>query len=366
METRPNAMQRLQAQALIDDVPLSVILELTNRCNERCVHCYVDLDDVRGELTTDEVLRILDELRAAGTLFLTLTGGEIFLRKDALPIARRARELGFALRLFSNGTLIDEEKARAIAEIGPLAVELSLFSLDPEKHDAVTRRPGSLDKTLRAARLLTERGATVVLKAPLMHGLADERRAVAAFARSIGASSKFDPTIVSRYDQDDAPLAFRLTPDDFRGLCRDPEMGLAVDPSGLTPPDDGGAVCSSARRVALISARGEVFPCSQRFPSAGSLRERTFAEIWATSPILLRLRNVTWGDLRTCAGCVNASFCGRCHLDAKLEDGDFFGPSRWAREMAEARKDAFGRGGATREESVARRFDGKDPVSELG
>lgn len=365
MNLPASAMERLMGRAMKDEVPFSVLFELTNRCNEDCTHCYVDLGDVEGELTTEEVTRVLGELKAAGTLFITFSGGEIFTSRDILPLVRRARELGFALRLFTNGTLLGEEEARAIARAGVVAVELSVYSLDPGKHDAVTRIPGSLAKTLRAVRLLRAEGVTVCVKSPIFAHMAREYRGIIDFAREVWAEYKFDPTLVARYDLDDTPLAHRLSAADFYDLCHDPELALAVDPASAATPAPGDANCSTARRVALISARGLVYPCSQRFPPAGSLRRQSFAEIWTTSPLLLRLRNVTAQDLSTCSSCSNASFCGRCYLDARQEDGDFWGPSSWSQAMAKARLQAHADGGATMRELVERRFGQKTPSCEL-
>lgn len=361
----PNAMDRIMDETLEDQVPFSVLFELTNRCNADCVHCYVDRSGMENELTTEEVFRILAELRAAGTLFLTFSGGEVFIRRDILVLIRRARELGFALRLFSNGILIDEGAARVISEVGVIAVELSLYSLDPARHDAVTRVPGSQAQTIRAARLLRGQGITVCVKSPIMRGMTEEYRRLIAFADELGIEYRFDPTLTARNDLSTEPLAHRIESADFCEICKDPGLGLAVDPNRVRPPDPNEAVCASARRVALISAQGAVFPCSQRFPAAGSLRRQSFHEIWETAPLLLRLRNITVRDLPTCAGCSHFSFCGRCYLNAKFEDGDFWGISSWSGALAEARLKAFGAGGTTQEECQRARFGSRHPFSDI-
>jgi hypothetical protein len=77
-------------KALRRNIPLSVQLDLTYRCNERCVHCYLDHDD-HGEMTTAEIKHLLDEMADAGVFILTLSGGEIFLRKDFFEILEHAR-----------------------------------------------------------------------------------------------------------------------------------------------------------------------------------------------------------------------------------------------------------------------------------
>lgn len=330
-----------------EHVPINVLFELTNRCNEDCRHCYVDLGDVDGELTTAEVIRILDELREAGTLFLTFTGGEIFTRRDILTLIDEARRRRFALRLFTNGTLIGPREVEAIAAAGVVAVELSLYAMDPAVHDAVTRRPGSHAKTVRAAERLRAAGVPVVLKAPILRSAGEAYREVVAFARKIGAEYRFDPSVVARYDLDETPLAERIDGEALQRACADPDLGLAADPASRRPPDPGDPICATGRRVALISARGLVYPCSQRFPPAGSLREQSFREIWETSPLLLRLRNLTAQDLPVCSRCPSHALCGRCSLDALFEDGDFWGSQSRACAVAEARLSAGARGGTT-------------------
>ena len=112
----PAHQRRLVVQAARLNIPVDVSIELTHHCNFRCQHCYIPDFSAPDLLSTERLLSLLEELADVGTLFLTLTGGELFLRRDWLTIAGRARELGFALRLFSNGTLIDDEVADQIAE----------------------------------------------------------------------------------------------------------------------------------------------------------------------------------------------------------------------------------------------------------
>ena len=71
----------MNQKALALGIPISVQLDITYRCNERCVHCYLDHDD-HGEMTTAEIKGVLDQLAEAGVFFLTFSGGEVFLRRD--------------------------------------------------------------------------------------------------------------------------------------------------------------------------------------------------------------------------------------------------------------------------------------------
>src|SRR5215471_4660046 len=107
------------------EVPLSALIELTHACNLDCEQCYLDLvpDRQIGALTTAEWKRILRELCDEGCLYLTISGGEPLARGDFFELASYARGLGFALRIFTNGTLVDDESADRIAALAPLGVE---------------------------------------------------------------------------------------------------------------------------------------------------------------------------------------------------------------------------------------------------
>ena len=101
-----NTAQRL-------NIPLGVQLDLTYRCNERCVHCYLDHDD-HGEMNTAEIKDLLDQMAAAGVFFLTISGGEILMRRDFFEILEHARRLMFSVRLKTNAVMIHEAEADRI------------------------------------------------------------------------------------------------------------------------------------------------------------------------------------------------------------------------------------------------------------
>src|SRR5438067_1698897 len=99
--------------------PFRVLIELTHRCNLRCQHCYLDLLHPPEELSASEWKRVIDDMAASGTMFVTFSGGELFLRRDWLEIARHARARGLAVRLFTSGTRLTRADADAIAELRP-------------------------------------------------------------------------------------------------------------------------------------------------------------------------------------------------------------------------------------------------------
>ncbi len=131
-------------------VPISGTLELTHRCNLGCVHCYLGSRQDRQhsaerEMTTDEVLSVLDQVAAAGCLNLVLSGGEPLLRRDFAEIYRHARGLGLVVTVFSNATLVTEELVDLFRDYPPYAVDISVYGATPATYEKVTGVAGSFE-----------------------------------------------------------------------------------------------------------------------------------------------------------------------------------------------------------------------------
>lgn len=332
-----HGLARIAARAERANVPLSALFELTGRCNLDCGHCYLDIAHPPPELSTAEALAVVDQLADAGTLFLTLTGGELFLRKDALVVAAHARRRGMAVRLFTNATRITRALAVEIAKVRPLAVEVSIYGAHGASHDGVTRRR-ALRRTLRGILYLVRAGVRVGLKAPLLHPVTGELDALVRLAERIGAPIAFDPAVTPRHDGDRSPLALRAPTEALAEALRHPVIGIAGTPLPEALDPDA-APCAVARRTTRIDPTGDVFPCPTYPEPAGNLMRQPFAEIWQAAPILERLRAVKVRDLvGGCSGCAKSGYCGRCSAVALLEHGDPLGPAGEACRVAEAKE----------------------------
>src|ERR1700726_3423537 len=178
-------MLEMSERALRLGVPFSAQLDLTYRCNEQCVHCYLDHDD-HGEMTTVEIKHLLQEMAEAGVFILTLSGGEIFLRKDFFEILECARALTFCIKLKTNAVLIREAQAARIRDLGVESIQVSIYSHRPEVHDAITKVPGSLRRSLNAIRFLKSQGLKVVIANVLMTQNMQDYPSVRALAEELG------------------------------------------------------------------------------------------------------------------------------------------------------------------------------------
>jgi radical SAM protein with 4Fe4S-binding SPASM domain len=339
-----HVMDRLVRRSLERQVPLSVHFDLTYRCNERCLHCYVDQDQ-DGEMDTAEVQRVFDELSQAGTLFLTFSGGEIFLREDFLELAGHARRRHFDISLKTNATLVDAACAQRLKALGVRRVQVSIYSSDASVHDAVTRVAGSLARSVDAIRLLKAEGLDVGVACVLLRGNAGAYQGVQALAEDLGARLVLDATVTARLDGDQRPLSMRapaceLIPvlTDYKlngGECA--QLDNAGERAAAVSDPYADVPCSAGHNSAYISPNGDVYPCVQMPVWAGNLRRQTFAEIWDQSPQMRKIRSLNETSLPVCSACAIRPYCQRCPGLALIEEGGLTEPSRRACELAEQR-----------------------------
>jgi radical SAM protein with 4Fe4S-binding SPASM domain len=312
-------------------VPLSVHIDLTMRCNERCIHCYRVIEQ-RPELTTAELKALLGDVARAGALYLTFSGGEVFLRTDLFELIEHARGLHFDVRLKSNALLITPEKAARIRKLGVRRVEISIYSADPAVHDWITKVPGSLERSLAGAALLRDAGITVKLNCPLMKQNVGRYKDIRALAEGLGVLWGFDPMITAKNDGDTSPIKLRITRKDVMQVLQDPELNPDFGKregceTSSARSDLEDVPCGASHNACYISAYGDVMPCVAMPIACGNVRDEPFAEIWHRSPEMLRVRSIRIRDLHTCSSCTASRFCTRCPGQALVENGDLYGPS---------------------------------------
>jgi radical SAM protein with 4Fe4S-binding SPASM domain len=323
-------MAKVAATALKLNIPLSVHLDLTYRCNERCIHCYLDHHD-HGEMTTVEIKDLLDQMADAGVLFLTFSGGEIMMRRDFFEILEYARERSFCVKLKTNGVLIRHQEAERIRELGVQGVQISIYSHRPEVHDAITKRPGSLRDSIEAIRLLRSHGLKVTMANVVMLQNVNDYMGVRDLAAELGAQFIIDPTITPMMDGDRSILELNVDEAALREVMRTAELVGNVEEFCAPPagPDEdalNSLPCSAGHTACYVSPYGDVYPCVQFPLPSGNVREMKFVDIWRDSPQLNEVRGITLRDMPSCSKCVHGGTCTRCPGLAYLE-GNMRGPS---------------------------------------
>jgi AdoMet-dependent heme synthase len=323
-------MQEMSDRALRLGVPFSAQVDLTYRCNEQCVHCYLDHDD-HGEMTTTEIKHLLKEMAEAGVFILTFSGGEIFMRKDFFEILECARDLTFCIKLKTNAVLIREAQAARLCDLGVESIQISIYSHRPEVHDAITKIPGSLRRSIDAIRFLRAQGLKVVVANVLMAQNMQDYHGVRALAEELGARYQLDPTITPMMDGDRSILDLNAGESALRQLFRDETfVGNADEFCAPPPTPDENSMeslpCSAGHTACYVSPYGEFYPCVQFPLSCGNVRQQRFIDIWRDSEQLKEIRSIRLRDLSSCSQCAHGSTCTRCPGLAFME-GNMRGPS---------------------------------------
>jgi len=347
---RTPVMDRWIRETVNRHLPWSVHVDLTYRCNERCIHCYLDHED-HGEMNTAEIKNVLGQLAQSGTLFLTLSGGEIFLREDIFELIEFARGLHFDISLKTNALLIDAKRACKLRDLAVRRIQVSIYSAEPEVHDAITKVRGSLVRSLAAIRFLQAQGLQVKIACPLMKQNLMAYRNVQALAEELGVPYVMDLTITPKMDGDMSLLQLRNSAEELLPVLQDPILNPhscsrdaaqsaviptgSVTSSGMESSAYDDIPCSAGHNSCYISPYGDVYPCVQMPVATGNVRRQPFEDIWQHSSEMNRVRAVRESQLPVCSTCSIRKYCERCPGLAQMEGGDLLGAYERACELAE-------------------------------
>ena len=301
-----------------DNLLFSVLVELTYRCNLDCFFCYNDLG-LRGEpLRTDQYLAFFEDLRDLQVLNLTLSGGEPLAHPDFLKLGARARELGFVVRVKSNGHALRGEMARRLRdEVDPFLVEVSLHGATAATHDRQTRVAGSFDRLRANLGEALGLGLRIKINSTVTRWNEGEIEGMLALADELGVPLQLDPEVTPRDDGDVEPLSiapsrqglerlFALQAERARSgasavsVVREGDEEMVPRPMGISPsPSErergmgSPKHCGAGSAGIAVDPYGNVYPCVQWRRPVGSLHEQSIREIWAGSTSLREVRKLT-------------------------------------------------------------------------
>jgi radical SAM protein with 4Fe4S-binding SPASM domain len=319
-------LEKIQTRNWNNAVPMSALFELTFVCNHACSFCY-NCPTGQKEMNTAEVLDALKKLAEFNILYLTLTGGEPLLRRDFFEIAAAARQMGFAIRIYTNGYLIDEAMARRIKEVAnPVEIEISIHGARPETHDKLTCVPGSHARILAATRHLRDLGIKVNLKVPVTRDNQEEVLDLERIAQDLDVRIQFDTVITPRDDGDKDPLRLMATDEFLERFWTDEAYRTARKEEVPLPRQDlpGEAICGVGRSSFAIDPYGNIYPCVQLRRKAGNIKElASLRDMWRSSPVLIQVRREAIEIAQeTLKQAKNGEQCGFCMGVAEVQLGD--------------------------------------------
>jgi radical SAM protein with 4Fe4S-binding SPASM domain len=303
-------------------------VELTYRCNFRCVQCYNTTHAATDrELTVAEWRDVLAQLAALGCHTLTFTGGEIFVRKDAPDILQAACDHGFSFRLNTNGSLVTESLIRKLEPMRPFlqSLDVSFYGATPQVHDTLARRLGGYQATLKAVRLLAEAKMPLMTKFVTMRDNFDGIAKWKTDMQALGVKHSIATgTLIPRTDRNTEPLVQLLTDDQYKDI-------LTMSPVN----EEGGAhYCRPGYIRGCITPDGFVSPCEWLTDfKFGNLRDRSLQDIWYADETVAFRR--IFEEASECPSCELRPGCSRCPAHSYLETGNLLTCAPSPRHYAE-------------------------------
>lgn len=318
--------------------PNTVIWEVTNRCNLRCKHCYVEASENGKELNTEDAKKVIDQLSEAGVFMLSFTGGEPLVRKDIFELISYANETGLYTNLATNATLIDEKTAKRLKG----TVSYVQVSIDgPEDvHDSI-RGTGNFKKMMKGVQNLKKYDIPIGFTFVLMRENSKYLYETAEIAKDLGGS---ELRVFRLLNEGRGKDLNGITPGEYREIMEkvsswDHGIKITIDEAFkfLTFRETKRKReigCNAGKSICGIKPEGHVLPCPMlnfREFYCGKLPEENFETLWKNSAILNMIRNID--EIKgKCGNCKFLQFCGGgCRAAAYSEFKDIYAsdPGCW-------------------------------------
>lgn len=308
-------------------------IELTSKCNERCVHCYIPHENKNTDIDTAFMLDILEQCKEMGVITVVFSGGEPMLHPDFCKLLHYAKKLDLNVTVLSNLTLLTEEVLNELSYRHATCVNVSLYSMISEVHDAITGVQGSFFKTKNNILKLIENNIPVQINCPIMKQNKDNFYEVINWGQEHKCAVITDYLIMARYDGSIDNLKHRITNDDIADVIKHILENDAIfqektkNNNGIRKIKAQDRVCGVGITTLCMVADGKAYPCAgwQKY-ICGDLKKNKLSDIWKNSEKIQYLRNLKQGDFETCSECEDKEYCLMCmgRNANEAEDGDIF------------------------------------------
>jgi radical SAM protein with 4Fe4S-binding SPASM domain len=312
---------------------MSLQIEITSKCNERCVHCYIPHENKITDIDSALFYNVLDQCGEIGLLDIALSGGEPLLHKNFCEFLYRANDHDLSIKVLSNLTPLTDEIIKTMKAVRVCDVQTSLYSVEPTIHDAITLLPGSCEKTKKGLIRLIDAGIPVSIVCPVMKENKDIYSGVIRWAQSLGVHSGSDTHILARSDRSTGNLENRISIDEDIGVIsgileNDPDAynHERFSPDYHNPGEAFPCIQDLCKSSLCVNSVGDVLPNPAWYNVLGNLHTQTLRDIWENSAKIKRLRSIGLRDFPKCRTCPDIQFCGMSLVGNANENpnGDIF------------------------------------------
>lgn len=301
---------------------LNVCLELTYRCNERCIHCYVDTpSDIASELKIQDYKMLLDELHEMGCMGILITGGEPSLHPDFLSIVAYAKEIGLLVDIYTNGLAIDNETIDRLTMLKPNSISFSFYGGTAKVHDLITGVTGSFEKSLRTMMICKCAGLDTYIKTVVMKQNVQDYEELLKWGKRLGVKVTSSLSVMpgNRGKKADS---FRLMNLETYQTVLEMEYDYHIYSADQDMPERVEYICASGLNTLSVDPFGNIYPCNANPVILGNVKQESVRSIWERSKELRKIAKMKFYELsETCPECPDKSWCGICLGSALRENG---------------------------------------------
>lgn len=312
-------------------------IELTDMCNERCIHCYLPNEKKnKGKaLTVEQIICILHQYREMQGLKVIFSGGEILLHTDLFSILEECKKLNLMILLQSNLLSLTKDNLQKIKALNVFNVQVSLYSTDAHIHDTITGRKGSFEKTKRNLELMVANDIPVMISCPVMQNNFPSVHSLHKYASELGVDVYFDFIMMAECNGSRDNLTVRLNLKQTREML---QFYLESHPAFLNAISTAHSLDEAlskkyARRRTMcdilsaslcIDSDGTFYPCpGWNGMQLGHISTSMLADVWWGEKAD-ELRNIPISRFQKCNGCELHNFCDMCAVYNYNENGDIY------------------------------------------
>jgi radical SAM protein with 4Fe4S-binding SPASM domain len=317
--------KRLYTNIAAERIPISGSIEITSRCNLRCIHCYIQGTCTENDLTYKEICDIIDQIIDENCMWLVITGGEPLSRPDFKDIYKYVKSKGIITTIFTNATLITPEIADFLAEYPPFSTEITLYGMTPATYNEVTGVRGAFERCIRGIELLRERNLPIKLKSMIMKPNYHELQEMKQYAEKIQVPFKYDCMINGKLDGSLEPTKYRLTPEEIFAIDQADEERMKslvkfAGKFGSVPESDYLYTCNAGLYNFHISSTGRLSVCPvSREPNYDILQGSFHEGFYEVIPELRAKKRTRYSE---CQACDLRGICEQCPAWGQLEHND--------------------------------------------
>lgn len=301
-------------------------LELTYRCNEKCIHCYVDAPyDSSVELSTAEYRDVIDQLKELGCMGILLTGGEATLRSDFFEIAEYIKSQGILFDIYTNGLMLSDQDLERMIAMKPNSISFSFYGGTPEVHDRITTVTGSFEKSLKSLMTVKCAGVDTYIKTVVMNDNAEDYENLLRLGQRLCIPVLSSLSIMPSHGGKSAE-PFRLLDQERYIQILELQKKYNVNAFDRQVGKRGRYICASGLDALSIDPFGNVHPCNAHPLLLGNVRSHRLRDIWENSEELKALRDIRPTDLSPeCQNCEELDWCGVC-MGSAIRENDRLAP----------------------------------------